>query len=152
MPRNDGGGGVLAGEGRSQCVAAGDSDLGARIANRNCRESEDALDVGGCVPTRGRRLRLGPFERVAGVGGEHAHPDQELVEAGQAGRARRDRDPGRLATGESDAVRPAGHSVRRNKHHAEEVLEHPAVALDRTARTGAPLLFGVERVHRLLSG
>ena len=50
---------MSAGQGRSQCVAAGDSDLGARIANGNCRESEDALDVGRCVPTRGRRLDLG---------------------------------------------------------------------------------------------
>ena len=56
-----------------------------------------------------------PLERVAGIGREHPRACAQLRTF-------------RLVTC-SDIV----------THGAKEVLEHPAVALDRTARTGPPL-------------
>jgi hypothetical protein len=70
-----------------------EDDRAVAHAHRRLRDhGEQLADVIGGEAARPGHLDARAFERVAGVGRDDVHADQEAVEAAEAGEARTDRD------------------------------------------------------------
>ena len=96
-----------------------------------------------------------PLQRVARVGGDDVHADQEAVEGTEAGEPGTDRDGRWLLAGGPNAVAPgedlgASDAIGRLSDGAEEVLQHAAVADDGAPAAAASLLLGEEGVEAAL--